>query len=322
MLSRVSCDYKFCQLNIKDLLHQELMNDCFNTNIILYLGFKNFFKKIAKENASRPLIIYPFENQAFENRICFESRRNEFRTAAIQHSIITDDHFKIRKLDYYNEHQVYPDLIVSNSNLFLKELTDYNQTCSKIVALKSQRYSRFHVSSEITDSAIKEPSDNVLVLFPLIEDGILALARELGAVKTTCCKFVFRFHPYTSKKMQLKAVGLCGDLNVAMSAHNSLVEALLDVRSVVTTSTSAYLDAIYDGKSVFYLRSTFGIDFIINDGFIRSKMVFGTDVGDLEKFLSVVHGNSSYVSLKETRAYMANKFGSGLCVEEFVEQYG
>ena len=79
-LSRVSCDYKFCQLNIKDLLHQELINDCFNTNIILYLGFKNLFKKIKKENLGQPLVFYPFENQAFENRICFEARRNELQT--------------------------------------------------------------------------------------------------------------------------------------------------------------------------------------------------------------------------------------------------
>ena len=60
------------------------MNDCLNSNIILYLGFKNFFREIVKDNLNRPVVFYPFENQAFENRICFEAQRNKLRTVAVQ----------------------------------------------------------------------------------------------------------------------------------------------------------------------------------------------------------------------------------------------
>ena len=63
---------------------------------------------------------------------------------------------------------IYPDLIVTNSDLFCKELINYNQTRSKIIALKSQRYARFYAS--LNYYALNKSSDKILVLFPLIEE--------------------------------------------------------------------------------------------------------------------------------------------------------
>ena len=310
--------------NIKPIIQQEIYNDRINVNILLYKAIGNFLNSFKYSEKNKPIIFYPFENQAFENRICVEAKRNNICSVAVQHSLISEDHMKLIKLDNFNKKGIYPEIIACNSDLFSEMLISLNHTKSSIIPVKSQRYAHFHSNKTVPvqDNKNIPATTKILVLFPLLESTAINIANLLASLNVGQEYMVLRFHPYSSNALKKRIQNILRFHKLETSKDELLADALIHAAKVITSATSGYLDAIFYGKKVLYIRNKVGIDFLLKDEFLRSKMLFASNTNDINNFVTQLFKDYSYDELETTRAYMKKLFGGGLSSQWFFEELG
>ena len=101
------------------------------------------------------------------------------------------------------------------------------------------------------------------------------------------------------------------------SKRPELTDDIKNADAVITSATSAYLEAVNSEIRVLYVRDNFGMDYLFEDEVIQARLKFASHAEQVSIFVRDLAKSVTYDDDIDIRQYMADAFGSGMNTEEF-----
>ena len=221
----------------------------FSFNLCEYYAYRNYFA----DNKQIKLFVYLFENQPWEKMtiMALRAANPHCKCAGYQHSTVP-----IMLMNYFlgaGEYQYIPlpDYIITNGNYNEKIMAAAGYKSTKILNGGSLRYAK---KTDEKNHIRKRKSGETLKVLVLLTFSLPYSLEIIYGVKNmfypeSNCRYYVRPHPNLFNGKIEKAIQEIDNMEIIQSG--SMDEVLAEMDIVVYSTTTAALEALYKGLSVY-----------------------------------------------------------------------